>query len=71
MYDQHINFYKPHQVLNLNLHIYWFETLFSTLPYVKEKIINILRSDIDDHNTKNIFASKGTQAVYLIPNFQL
>jgi hypothetical protein len=58
--DQRINFYKPHQVLNLNLHIYWFETLFSTLPYVKEKII-IYSSDIDDHNTKNIFASKGTQ----------
>jgi hypothetical protein len=45
------------------LYLYGCE-LFSTLSYVK----NIC--DIDDQNSKHMFASKGTHAVYLNPNLQ-
>lgn len=43
------------------LWLYGFETFFNTLSYVKDIC------DIDGQNTKHVFASKGTHAVYLNP----
>lgn len=62
---------SSHPNFKLYLYIYGFETLSSTLSYVKEKMKKVLIHNIDDENTKYIIASKGTQLCIWTQTFNL